>query len=235
MELLVSHTRHAQPGVTETTTRISTPQPDDSSDETIVLNPPKTVGRFKTPARPTSHKDTDELRYRVSFISEVGIVALTIVLQDVVRKHANKMMGRTRNDKAEPAPKEAIDKYKSTGKEEDGPSKDRFQADFSEARPEKSPWNIRLTEIFVDDYVQGGCPVGQLGVKDISNYFLTYLRSLRTTYRNRTTASSTGRGTVQDDVSKRNRIDKRKVSVRCSSWPCDTHHTDSFYYLPAVP
>jgi len=90
------------------------------------------------------------------------------------------MMGRTHNDKVESAPKEAIDKYKCTGKEEDGPSKDQFQADFSESCPEKSPWNIRLAEIFVDDYVQGKCPVGQ--VKDISGSFFTYLQSLRTNH-----------------------------------------------------
>jgi hypothetical protein len=82
------------------------------------------------------------------------------VLQDAVRKHANKMMGRTRNDKAE----EAINKY-------------------------KSPWNIRLADILVDNYVQGGCPFA--GVKDISAYFFTYLRSLPTNHRNRTGASPT--------------------------------------------
>jgi hypothetical protein len=56
------------------------------------------------------------------------------------------MMGRTHNDKAELAPKEAIIKYKSTGKEEDGPSKDRLQADFSEAHADKSPWNVHLAD-----------------------------------------------------------------------------------------
>jgi hypothetical protein len=133
------------------------------------------------------------------------------------------MMGRTRNDHAEPAPKEAINKYKSTGKDEDGPSKDRFQADFSEARPGKSPWNIRLAEIFVDDYVQESGRVGQLGVKEISDYFLTYLGSLRANFRNRTTANSTGRGTVHDDALKRVRIDKRRISVRSSPWPCTSY------------
>jgi hypothetical protein len=166
-------------------------------------------------AQHTSRKSTDEHEHRVSFISEADNVASTTVLQDAVRKHANKMMGRTRSDKAEPAPKEAIDKYKSTGKEEDGPSKDRFHTDFSKSCPEKSPWNIRLAEIFVDDYVQGDHPVG--GVKDISAYFFTYLRSLRASYQNRTAANSTGRGTMHDDVSKCNRIDKCKRLVGVSS------------------
>jgi hypothetical protein len=135
------------------------------------------------------------------------------------------MMGRCRNDKAEPAPLEAINKYRITGNEEDGPSKDRFQADFSDSRPEKSPWNIRLSEIFLDDYMQQRQPVGR--VRDISDYFFTYLGSLRANHRNKTTANSTGRGTVHDDGAKRKRIDQRKLSVRSSPWPCHTHCTNS--------
>jgi hypothetical protein len=81
MELLVSRTMHAQPGATGVTTPLTTPDaPDDSSDEITPLNLPKNVGRFKTPAQPTSQKDTDKLRYRVGFISEMDIVALTIML-----------------------------------------------------------------------------------------------------------------------------------------------------------
>ena len=124
-------------------------------------------------------------------------------------------MGVTRNNKTEPAPKEAIDKYISSGKEEDGPSKDRFVADFSQASPKNSPWNVRLAEIFVNDYLQNGHPFRQL--KDISDFFYTYLHSLRTNYRNRTTVNSTGRGTVNDDHSKRSRIEQRKKSVTSSS------------------
>jgi hypothetical protein len=128
------------------------------------------------------------------------------------------MMGVTRNNKTKPAPKEAIDKYISSGKEEDGPSKDRFVADFSQASPKNSPWNVRLAEIFVNDYLQKGHPFRQL--KDISDFFYTYLHSLRANYRNRTTVNSTGRGTVNDDRSKRSRIEQRKKSVTSSPWPC---------------
>jgi hypothetical protein len=56
----------------------------------------------------------------------------------------NKLIGRTPGNEVEPAPEVAVLKYKSTGKNEDGPSMNLFQADFSEGPPEKSPWNIHL-------------------------------------------------------------------------------------------
>ena len=72
IELMVSRTMHVQPGATGVTTPLSTPE--DSSDETTLLKVPKNVGRFKSPARPTSQKDAEELRLRVGFISKVVIV-----------------------------------------------------------------------------------------------------------------------------------------------------------------
>jgi hypothetical protein len=122
------------------------------------------------------------------------------------------MMGKQRGDKADPAPEEAVLKYKTTRKDEDGPSKDRFQPDFSEKRPETSQWNIRLAEVFQNDYVQKGQPVGE--VKDVTKYFLTYLGTLQSTRRKMTTNATTGTGSVHDNASRRNRIEKRKRSVR---------------------
>ncbi len=139
------------------------------------------------------------------------------------------MMRRTLNEKPEPAPEEAINKYKSTGKVEDGPSKDQFQPDFSAKRAERSPWNIRLSEIFENDYVQNHLPVVE--VKDVAKYFLTYLQSLQTSYRKMTTATNITGGTAYEGGSKRNRIEKRKQNVRLSPLPCyTTILTHSIYY-----
>jgi len=118
------------------------------------------------------------------------------------------MMGRTRSDKVEPAPEEMVLKYKDTGKNEDGPSVDLFRSDFSERFPENSPWNIRLAEIFANDYAKNGLPFGQLN--NVTNYFLTYLRTLQTTWRKTAT-------TAHEEDAKRNRIRKRKKSVRLLS------------------
>jgi hypothetical protein len=122
------------------------------------------------------------------------------------------MMGRTRSDQVQPALEETVLKYKSTGKNEDGPSEDLFRPDFSEKLPEKSPWNIRLAEIFVTDYTKRGLPFGEL--KDVSNYFLTYLRSLQTACRKTATTATSGNGTVHEEDSRRSRIRKRKKTVR---------------------
>ena len=102
----------------------------------------------------------------------------------------NQMMGRSHHDKVESAPEEAVLKYKHTGNNEDGPSVGLFQPDFSGGAPEKSPWNIRLAEVFADDYTKRGLPFSQL--KDVSNYFLTYLRSLQTSRRRMATTSESG-------------------------------------------
>lgn len=140
-------------------------------------------------------------------------------------------MGRTRNDKPEPAHEEAINRYKNTGNVEDGPSKDQFQPDFSETRVEKSPWNIRLSEIFENDYVQERLPIVE--VKDVAKYFLAYLRSLQTTYRKTTTATNIAGGTAYEEHSKRRRVEKRKQNVRLSPLPCYMTRTHS-YLLPAL-
>ena len=139
------------------------------------------------------------------------------LLQKAVRKHANTMMKRTITDKPEPANKEAIDKYKSTGNVEDGPSNDQFQPDFSETHAERSLWNIRLSEIFVNDYTQKRLPFVE--VKDVAKYFLTYLQSLQTTYRKMIPATNITRGTAYEELSKRTRREKRKKNVRLSSLP----------------
>ena len=121
-------------------------------------------------------------------------------------------MGRTRNDGVKPAPENAVLKFKDTGKEEDGPSKDLFQADLSESRPENSPWNLRLAEIFVDDYVQKGLPVTG-HVMDLSKYFMSYLQTLYAFHRKMTTASTSGGGTAHEEAQRRSRIEKRRKTV----------------------
>ncbi len=178
---------------------------------------------FKTPARPTSRKDTGELHFQVRFILNFGLCRMNVVLQKAVHKHANTMMGRKRGDKVKPAPEEAVLKYKSTHKEEDGPSKDRFQPDFSERCPENSLWNLCLANIFENDYVTKGHPIHQ--VKDVSKYFLTYLRSLQSTHRKMVTTATTGSGTVHKEGSRRNRIEKHRKSVRLG--PLLYGHTDT--------
>lgn len=137
------------------------------------------------------------------------------ILQKNVREHANKMLGRTRNDNVQLACEETVLRYKSTSNEEDGPLVVLFRPDFSESIPEKSPWNIRLAEIFVNDYTKRGLPYDQL--KDIHKYFLTYLQTLQTTHRKMATSSTSGKGTVYKEASRRNRIRKRRISVRLLS------------------
>jgi len=121
-------------------------------------------------------------------------------------------MGRTRSDQVQPTLEETVLKYKSTGKNEDGPSKDLFRPDFSEKLSEKSPWNIRLAEIFVTDYTKCGLPFGEL--KDVSNYFLTYLQSLQTARRKMATTATSRNRTVHKKDSRHSRIWKRKKTVR---------------------
>ena len=142
------------------------------------------------------------------------------LLQKAIREHANTMMRRARNDKPEPANEEAINRYKSTGNVEDGPSENQFQPDFSESRAEKSLWNIRLSEIFENDYVQNHLPVVE--VKDVAKYFLTYLQSLQTSHRKMTTGTNITGGTTYEEVSKRKRREKRKQNVRLNPFPCYT-------------
>jgi hypothetical protein len=133
------------------------------------------------------------------------------------------MMGRKSTDKVEPAPEEAVLKYKSTGKDEDGPSRTQFKPDFSKTRTEESPWNLRLAEIFENDYVHSGQPFTQ--VKDVSKYFLAYLWSLQATNRKMTTTATDGSGNAHEEGLRRNRIKQRKKSVRPS--PLLVGHTDA--------
>jgi hypothetical protein len=134
------------------------------------------------------------------------------------------MMGMASNDVVEPAPQEAVNKYKISGRKEDGPSKEQFQADFSEASPQNSPWNVRLAVIFADDYVREGLIFSELS--QITDYFYTYLQTLRTKHRNTATANSNGSGTVRDRRSKLARIDQRKKTVMSSPPPCYTYQSD---------
>src|SRR6267154_2115749 len=153
MESLVNHMMHPQP---RATTSSSSQDPD--------LN--DTACRFRVPVRPAistpveKNAKKDVLNMRVSGFHIINLILLQQhLLQMAVRKHANTMMRRTQNDTPEPAHKEAINKYKSTRNVEDRPSKDRFLPDFSKTHLEKSLWNIRLLEIFENDYVQEHLPI----------------------------------------------------------------------------
>jgi hypothetical protein len=223
MELVVSHIVHGKHGATSTQSSGVQDSIHDSDDETMLVTR-RSTRMFRARARPTVHKDANELQYRVSLISTNNACCLKL-LQDNVRKHANRMMGRTRNDKIEPAPEEAVLKYKHTGKDEDGPSMDPFRADFSERHPGDSPWNIRLAEIFLNDYTQKGHPFRNL--KEVSDYFFTYLQSLQRTHRKMATTAPSGTGTVHEEHSRRNRIHQRKKTVRALS-PLRFNHADTF-------
>ena len=137
-------------------------------------------------------------------------------------------MGRTGSNKVqvEPAPEDAVLIYKRTGKDKDGPSVDRFQVDFSGGRPEKSPWNLRLAEIFANDYTKRGLPLREL--KEVTQFFLTYIHSLQTVHRRaaRTAASGSGSRRVSEGTSG-GRIRERKKSVRSLS-PLLYNYTDTF-------
>jgi len=213
MDLVANHIMHGRPGATgETKTSSSAVQEsEDESDEN--LSEVKTR-RFRARAKRPKHKDANELCLRVSGISTNRLIDLVVSTspQDEVRKHANTMMGRNRSIEAEPAPEATVLHFKHTGKVEDGPSVDRFQPDFSEKHPERSLWNLRLVEVFTNDYVQKGLPVNE--VKEVSRYFMTYLRSLQDTHRRKSTTASSGRGTVHDEVQRHRRIEERKKTVR---------------------
>ena len=118
------------------------------------------------------------------------------------------MMGRKSTDKVEPAPEEAILKYKSMGKDEDGPSRTQFKPDFSKTHTKESLWNLRLAEIFENDYVHLGQPFTQ--VKDVSKYFLAYLWSLQATNRKMTTTTTDRSRNAHKEGLRCNRIKQRK-------------------------
>src|SRR6266404_2869078 len=135
----------------------------------------------------------------------------TLVLQEQVRKHMNVMMGRTCGTKDPPksASEETVVKYQNTCEDEDGPSKDRFQPDLYTRHPENSPWNARLFEIFMVDYFQKGLPVCK--VKNLSKYFMTYLKSLQVSQRKM--KATIGEVTIYEAASHRNRVDQHKKTV----------------------
>jgi hypothetical protein len=224
MELVISHIMHDKHGtnIPSSTVQDSSQDSDDETGPMTKLR--RSTRMFKARARPTTHKDADELHYWVSLIS-MNDVCRANALQDNVHKHVNRMMGRTRNDKIEPAPEEAIMKYKCTGKDEDGPSMDMFRADLSERCAEDSPWNIRLADIFVNDYTQKGHPFRQL--KEVSDYFFTYLQSLQSTYWKMVTTTPSGKGTAHEEYSRRNRIQQRKKTVRLLRL-LPSNHADTF-------
>jgi hypothetical protein len=123
-------------------------------------------------------------------------------------------MGRKSTDAPpEPVSMEAILKYKSTLKAEDGPSIGHFKVDFSENSPERSPWNHQLCDIFVDDYVKRGLPISE--VKSLSVFFMTYLATLQAA--NRKATATAEQAQAYKASSQRNRIEKRKNTVSPSS------------------
>lgn len=133
-------------------------------------------------------------------------------------------MGRTSSNEVEPAPEDAVLIYKRTGKDEDGPSMDRFQVDFSGGHPEKSPWNLCLAKIFANDYTKHGLPLCEL--KEVTKFFLTYIHSLQTTHRRVARTAASGRGRVSKGTSG-GRIREHKKSVRSLS-PLLYNYTDTF-------
>ncbi|KAI0288346.1 hypothetical protein BC826DRAFT_1107756 [Russula brevipes] len=175
VEFIVSRMMHGEPPAVTTS--------DQGSNEMTGKS------KFRAPARKTTHKAANELSYR-----------------SCVRNHVKTMMGMARGSHVppEPAPQEDILKHKSTLNNEDGPSKDKFRADFSETHPENSLWNRRLAEVFVDDYLQKGLPFGE--VKDLPSYFMTYLQTLQLTRRRRTSTTAS----MEEQASQRNRVEKRK-------------------------
>jgi hypothetical protein len=165
---------------------------------------------FKSKAQKGTHKNAKELDHRVCLCSfhHLDFAILKFVLQRLVREHMNTMMGRKedRSRLPEPASREAILKYNRTHNEADGPSKNRFQADFITKPIGKSDWNIRLFEIFTGDYVQKGHPIGHKD--DLQTYFISYLHSLQKKLQ------EVARPEFTKATARRNRILRRKQTVR---------------------
>ena len=212
LDLVANHVMRSGSGATTST--VVTAQDTDS--ETAPMEKGKSNAKiFRQRARlSASRKNEDELKCRVSILLK-NEIRRNDVLQEQVRKHANKMMRRTRGNKVELAPKETVFKYKQTGKEEDGPSMELFRPDFSDALPESNPWNIRLAEIFADNYTKNNLPFSQL--RDVSKYFLQYLRSLKSAHSMMTTNATSREGTLHEQASRYNRTRNRKISVRVLS------------------
>ncbi|KAH8982252.1 hypothetical protein EDB86DRAFT_3086249 [Lactarius hatsudake] len=150
------------------------------------------------------------LEFRVPTCRRRGKAADELNCRAVVRRHVNGLMGRKSTDAPlEPASTEAVLNYKSTLNEEDGPSMEHFQADFSEKSPENSVWNRRLCELFVDDYAKQGLPFTT--VTKLPVFFMTYLETLQTT--NRKMAATAEQARAYKKASQRNRIKKRKKTM----------------------
>jgi hypothetical protein len=132
----------------------------------------------------------------------------------------NEMMGRPHRTSTplKPAPEQAVLKYNKTHDDEDGPSKDKFQVDLLTTPCTKSPWNLRLFEIFVGDYAKGH---SDDNMKDLSTYFMTYLQSLQINNHKMTTTNE-GR-TVYEVSSQHSRIEKCKKTVRLSQFLIHVH------------
>lgn len=125
------------------------------------------------------------------------------------------MKRKSTDSPPEPAPKEVIDKFKSTHDAEDGPSLERFQMDFSENKPEHSAWNCRLREIFAKDYVKSHRPINELD--NVRVFFMAYLGTLQDAHRKMTAPRE--RKQAYKKAAQRNRIEKRKKTVSPPAHP----------------
>lgn len=122
-------------------------------------------------------------------------------------------MGRKSTDPPpEPAPLEAVLRYRSTLEAEDGPSLTSFKVDFSERPTEVSAWNRQLCDIFVDDYVKRRLPISEL--KKVPDFFMTYLQTLQDSYRKTKATPEQAQG--HEKNAQRTRIAKRKKTVSLS-------------------
>lgn len=136
--------------------------------------------------------------------------------QRAIREHVNSILGRKCTDTPpEPAPKEDINRFKSTHDAEDGPSLGRFQMDFSENNPENSAWNCQLRDVFVEDYAKKGLFFTEL--KKVPVFFMAYLGTLQDAHRKMTGTGKQKR--AYKKAAQRNRIEKRKKTVSPSAHP----------------
>ncbi|KAH9064436.1 hypothetical protein EDB87DRAFT_1574945 [Lactarius vividus] len=158
-------------------------------------------------SNPRDSEPTEDTFIGSPFVVVVAKLPTELNCRAAIRKHVNELMGRKCTDAPpEPASMEAILNYKSTLDEEDGPSMEHFQADFSEKSPGCSAWNHRLRDLFVADYVKKGLPFTT--VTKLSVFFMTYLETLQAA--NRKMAATAEQERAYKEASHRNRIAKRK-------------------------
>jgi len=69
-----------------------------------------------------------------------------------------------------------------------------------------------LVEVFTNDYVQKGLPVNE--VKEVSQYFMSHLKSLQDMHQKKSTTAPSGRGIVHDDVQRWWRIEECKKTMK---------------------